>query len=98
MSTIGTFSKSENGFDGTLNTLAVKTPVSITRVETKRGEKSPDYRIYAGQTEIGVAWDAKSQSNGNPYLAVRIDDPSFPNAIRARLVMSEDRYLLIWSR
>jgi uncharacterized protein (DUF736 family) len=43
----------------------------------KASKNAPDYRVLTGTTEIGAAW-MKTSAEGNPYLAVRLDDPSFP--------------------
>jgi uncharacterized protein (DUF736 family) len=97
MTTIGTFTKSENGYAGTVRTLNVNVKVKIVPND-KSSDNSPDYRVLAGNYEIGAAWQKTSQAN-RPYLSVSLDDPSFPSAIYARLVESDDgSYSLIWSR
>ncbi len=50
MATIGTFTKSENGFTGAVKTLALNTKTRITPAE-KTNDKGPDYRIFAGSTD-----------------------------------------------
>lgn len=97
MTIIGTFTKQEDGFQGTLTTLTIKAKVAIRPTETKAGDKSPDYRLFAGGTEIGAAWAVTGKS-GAPYLSARIDDPSFPAPINARLVAVDKGYSLIWNR
>ena len=97
MAIIGTFTKQDGGaFNGTLATLSVKAKVSITPVE-KTGEKAPDYRVYAGNAEIGAGWSATSKE-GKSYLSVKLDDPSFATAILARLVETEKGHALVWTR
>ena len=39
-----------------------------------------------------------SKKGGNPYLSVKIDDPSFVAAIYANLVEQDGKHVLIWSR
>ena len=78
MSTIGTFSKQEDGFNGTLHTLAFNVKVKIVPI-TKNKDKGPDYRVLAGAMEIGAAWKRQSKAN-KPYLSVKLDDPSFAGA------------------
>ena len=47
---------------------------------------------------LGAAWAKTSQADRS-YLSVSLDDPSFPSAIYARLVESDDgSHHLIWSR
>ncbi len=97
MTTIGTFTKSDNGYAGTVRTLNVNVKVKFVPND-KTGGNSPDYRVLAGTYEIGAAWQKTSQAN-RPYLSVSLDDPSFPAAIYARLVEGDSGdYNLIWSR
>ena len=96
MSIIGTFTKQENGYQGTIATLTLKSKVNIVPVE-KTSEKSPDFRIFAGNVELGAAWSSTSKEK-HPYLSVKLDDPSFPAAILARLVEFDNGYSLVWTR
>jgi len=97
MSTIGTFTKSENGYAGTVRTLNVNVKVKFVPNEKASGN-SPDYRVLSGNYELGAAWAKTSQAN-RPYLSVSLDDPSFPAPIYGRLVEGDDgSYSLIWSR
>jgi uncharacterized protein (DUF736 family) len=98
MATIGTFTKTENGYTGAVKTLSLNVKARIAPTE-KSNEKAPDFRIFAGQTEFGAAWKKKS-SEGREYLSVKLDDPSFPAPIYASLVEveGEEGFSLIWSR
>ena len=100
MATIGTFTQAANGsFAGTIKTLTLNAKVRFVPVE-KDNEKSPDFRIIAGTTnvELGAAWK-KTSKEGRPYTSVKLDDPSFPAPIYASLVEGEDGASnLIWSR
>lgn len=96
MAIIGNFTKQDQGFQGSLATLTVKAKVTITPVE-KTGEKAPDFRVYAGNAEIGAAWSATSKE-GKAYLSVKLDDPSFPAPILCRLVGSDKGQSLVWTR
>jgi len=98
MATIGTFTKSDNGYTGAVKTLALNVKARIAPAE-KTNDKAPDFRIFAGQTEFGAGWKKKS-SEGREYLSVKLDDPSFPAPIYASLVEmeGEDSLSLIWSR
>ncbi len=60
------------------------TPISTTLTDTTKAE-------------IGAAWKATSKA-GNPYISVKLDDPSFPAPIFCRLVESEKGHSLIWTR
>ena len=50
MATIGTFTTNENGFSGTIRTLALNVKARIARVE-KPSDKGPHFRIYAGNVD-----------------------------------------------
>ena len=98
MATIGTFTKSENGYTGAVKTLALNVKARIAPAD-KTNDKAPDFRVFAGQTEFGAAWKKRS-SEGREYLSVKLDDPSFPAPIYASLVEveGEEGLSLIWSR
>jgi uncharacterized protein (DUF736 family) len=98
MATIGTFTKSDNGFGGQIKTVTLNVKAKFAPAE-KENDKAPDYRIFAGQTELGAAWK-KTSNAGREYLSVKFDDPTFPAPIFASLVAVEggDGYALIWSR
>jgi uncharacterized protein (DUF736 family) len=99
MATIGTFTTETNGFSGSIRTLALNVKVRIARIE-KPSEKGPHYRIYAGNVDLGAAWQKHSTDSDRDYLSVKLDDPSFPAPIYATLteIDGEDGYQLIWSR
>jgi uncharacterized protein (DUF736 family) len=75
----------------TLNTKAILRPVE------KEGEKSPDFRISAGDMDSGGAWK-KTSREGRDYISVKLDDPSFPAPVYARLSETAGEYVLIRSR
>ena len=48
--------------------------------------------------EIGAAWKRQSKAN-NDYLSVKIDDPSFPAPVNARLINGDEgSAVLYWTR
>jgi uncharacterized protein (DUF736 family) len=99
MATIGTFTKTDNGFTGEVKTPTLNVKARITS-SGKSNEHAPDFRIFAGRTiDFGAAWK-KTSSEGREYLSVKLDDPSFPAPIYASLVEVEggEGFLLIWSR
>jgi len=98
MSTISATASTENGFTGSIRTLALNLKARISRVETP-SEKGPHFRIYAGNVELGAAWQ-KTSEQGRDYLSVKLDDPSFAAPIYATLAEVEGggSLQLIWSR
>ena len=100
MATIGTFTSTENGFTGSIRTLALNVKARIARIENP-SDKGPHFRIFAqGNVELGAAWQRVSEQTGRDYLSVKLDDPSFAAPIYATLteVEGEDGFQLIWSR
>lgn len=98
MATIGSFTASGNGFNGTIRTLNLNVKATVRAVE-RSSEKGPDFRILAGTVEFGAAWK-KTSNEGRDYLSIKLDDPSFPATIYATLieVENEEYFSLIWSR
>jgi uncharacterized protein (DUF736 family) len=98
MATIGTFTKSNDGYTGSVKSLTLNVKATL-RPADKENDKAPDYRIFAGTTEFGAAWKKTSKAE-REYLSVKLDDPSFPAPIYASLVEAEDgeNFSLIWSR
>lgn len=60
MATIGPFTSTENGFSGSIRTLALNVKARIARVENP-SDKGPYFRIYAGNVELGAAWQKTSE-------------------------------------
>ncbi len=100
MATIGTFHRNDETGDytGAIKTLSLNVKAAHFRpAEKDDNDKAPDFRIFSGSTEFGAAWKKTSRENRD-YLAVKLDDPSFPAPIYASLVDADDGYSLIWSR
>lgn len=75
MATIGTFTKDDAGnFNGAIKTLTLNVKQATLRKVEKDGDKSPDFRIFAGQTEFGAAWMKTSRENRD-YISVKLDEP-----------------------
>lgn len=97
MTTIGKFTRDGESYTGIINTLALKATATI-KPNAKKSDKAPDYRVFASGAEIGAAWEKTSAGN-KPYLSVKLEDPSFAQAILCRLVTSEEgQHHLVWSR
>lgn len=100
MATIGTFTKTDSGYIGAVKTLTLN--VKTVKFVPAEGdsERGPDFRIFAGTTELGAAWKKTARETQREYLSVKLEDPSFPTPIYASLVEAEDGegQNLIWSR
>jgi uncharacterized protein (DUF736 family) len=99
MANIGSFNKAEDGtFNGTIKTLQLNTKAKFSPLDaTSNG--GPDFRIFAGNVEIGAAWKKTSQQD-RPYLSVKLDDPSLPAPIYASLHEDDQpgQFSMIWTR
>ena len=54
MATIGTFTKSGDGFTGSVKTLTLNVKATIRPAE-RENDRAPDYRIFAGATVMRSA-------------------------------------------
>lgn len=99
MATIGTFTRTADGYSGTVRTLTLNVKATIRPAEKDGNDKAPDFRIYAGNVAFGAAWQRMSAAE-REYLSCKLDDPSFPAPIYASLVAAEvgETFNLIWSR
>ena len=99
MATIGSFTTNDDGYVGTIRTLTINIKTRIVANDNKKSDSAPDFRIYAGQAELGAAWKAQSKGdNPRDYLSVLLDDPSFPEPIRAALFEENGAAYLVWNR
>jgi len=99
MATIGSFTLSKDGYVGTIRTLTINVKAKIVTNDNKKSDSAPDFRIYAGQAELGAAWKAQTKGDEpRDYLSVLLDDPSFPEPIRAALFEEEGVAYLVWNR
>lgn len=93
---IGTFTKQDNGYTGTINTLSVVADITLKPMD-KSSDNAPDFRVYSGDGEVGAAWNKVSKEK-REYVFVKIDDPMFASAVLANLVEQDDEHALIWQR
>jgi len=100
MATIGTFTKTEDGFVGTIRTMTINVKTKIVPNKEKSNDAAPDYRVYAGGAELGAGWWESSKADERDYIALKLDDPSFAGPIRAALFENADdgTGVMVWSR
>ncbi|MDQ0323103.1 uncharacterized protein (DUF736 family) [Pararhizobium capsulatum DSM 1112] len=98
MAIIGNFTTNGNAIVGSVRTLTVAMKARLNPIE-RTSTEAPDFRITAGQAEVGAAWKAVS-NDGEEYISVKLDDPSFPAPINAALWRAEvdGDYVLVWNR
>ncbi|MGN7126824.1 DUF736 domain-containing protein [Methylorubrum thiocyanatum] len=99
MATIGTFTRTQNGFVGEIATLTIQAKRVMIVEESRGGENAPTHRIYLGKAEIGAGWAKRSQEERD-YISMKLDDPSLPAPLFANLCADEDgkTFSAIWSR
>jgi uncharacterized protein (DUF736 family) len=97
---IGFFKATNSGYEGRIETLAVKIQAEFTRVVNKTNHKAPNYEIHSGDLKIGVAWDKVSKKKGTKYVFVALEDPSFASGFYGLFRNSgvEDGYTLTFDR
>lgn len=95
MITLGHFIAAEGGYAGRLKTLAIDAELRLVPSGADK-DKAPSHRVLAGEAECGAAWPAEGDS---AVLNVKLDDPAWPEPIRARLVHGPgEDFLLVWRR
>ena len=96
MTTIGHFQRDGEGFTGRLATLGLEALVRLAPAQ-KFSAKAPDYLVLAGEAQCGAAWRATDASGA--LLNLKLDDPTWPEPINARLMAGEGEVLpLVWIR
>lgn len=102
MSVIGTFTATKDGgWSGIIRTLTVDMKARFVPNDNRSSKSAPAFRVFAGRSEIGAAWRAQSNGEGNKaYLSVSLDDPCLPQAIHAALFEDTEKQSaqLVWSR
>jgi len=93
---IGRFHKHENGFLGSIETLAIQ----LNPVRFVKRDKGANFALHGPDDgELGAAW-LKSGDYGD-YLSVKLDCPSLAAPINATMKMEaaqDGSYLLRWQR
>jgi uncharacterized protein (DUF736 family) len=101
MTIIGSFSKSADGYAGTIRTMTINVKAALVANDKNGHDKAPDFRLLVGDKEFGAAWRATAKGEGGKtFLRVEIDDPSFAAPIRAALFENgeEGKGVLVWGR
>lgn len=101
---IGSFHDAAPGFAGHIATLTIDAMVCIVPAQPTDAENAPQWRVLLGDAEtgveIGAGWDRTGERAG-AFVALQIDDPSFPVPLRANLLRSsqtEGEHQLLWTR
>ncbi len=99
MATIGTFTAKDGTWTGTIRTMTINVKAQLVPNKDK-SEGAPDFRLYAGGAELGAAWRQESKNGETPYLAIKLDDPSFAAPMRAAFFENEKdgTGVMVWNR
>ncbi len=99
MAQIGTFILKDDVWTGTIRTLTLNVRARLVPGRD-RTKDAPEFRLYAGGAQAGAAWRQAPRDGGASWLAVRLDDPSFAQPIRAAFFESpgEAKGVLVWNR
>ncbi|MDD2794643.1 DUF736 domain-containing protein [Acidocella sp.] len=99
MATIGTFTEKDGKLIGKIQTLSLNSSLAFLPNQNQTSPDAPAYRVFAGRTEVGAAWEKTSENTGRTYYSVRLDDPTFAAPFFANLIeQDEGGFALIWSR
>jgi len=100
MTVIGTFRKTDDGYAGSIRTMTINVKANFVANDRNGNDKAPDFKIVAGDRELGAAWKAKAKGeDGQEFLRVEIDDPAFAAPVRAALFANGgDLSALVWNR
>jgi uncharacterized protein (DUF736 family) len=100
MAQIGTFTHKDGTWTGTIRTMTINVKAQLVPNKTKTKDEAPDYRLYAGGAELGAGWRQESKDRELPYLAVKLDDPSFATPMRAAFFANEEEGtgIMVWNR
>jgi uncharacterized protein (DUF736 family) len=103
MAAIGTVTKTSSGsFKGQLRTLSIRAEIEIVANARKTTEAQPDYRVLAGDVELGAGWIRHSETSGRDYVSLSLAAPEFgPRRLYANLGRAPgnepDRFVIIWT-
>lgn len=100
MAQIGTFTAKDGKYTGTIRTMTINVKAQLVPNTDKASDSAPDFRLYAGGAELGAAWRQESRDGETPYLAVKLDDPSFAGPMRAAFFENETdgTGVMVWNR
>lgn len=104
MASIGTVKLQKDGsYVGTLKTLSVEAPISITPVKGKASDKHPDFNITSKGVEVGAGWKRNGKRSGKDYVSCQIEAPElgaktlYFNLGKAADSEDPDAFNLIWN-
>lgn len=99
---IGNFKPSRGGgWEGEVRTLVANAKVRFVPNDDRASPKAPVFRVMAGSSRIGDAWEARWGGDGaRSYFRVSLDDPFLPAPLSAALFPDDEgaSAQLVWTR
>jgi len=104
MPQLGTFTREAKGYFGHVKTLTLDIELTFIPTDDSDTPNGPDFRIHLGGNdegpEVGAGWKRTGDKAGD-YVSIVIDDPTFPQPVRANLFQSDPKgksFHLLWTR
>lgn len=103
MPAIGYVTRDGEGFKGQLKTLSIRTEIEILPNRSKSSDTQPDYRVSAGDVEVGAGWVRRGEMSGKDYVSLSLAAPEFgPRRLYANLGRAagqddDDAFAIIWN-
>ena len=101
MAVIGTFvATKDGGWSGIIRTLSLNVKVRFTPNDKRDQDSAPDFRVFAGDSEIGAAWrKISAKDDRKEYLSVRLEDPMLAQGLTAALFANGEgrEAQLVWT-
>ncbi len=94
--------QSDGSYKGRLATLTIRRNIELV-LNRKKSETQPDFRVMAGDVEIGAGWNRRAISSGNEFVSLSIAAPEFgdktlyANLGRVPGSDSDKEFAIIWN-
>lgn len=98
---IGKFTRTSDGWSGTIQTVTTQTKVRIVPNDKRENDRAPDFRVVSGHCELGVAWRRTTHGESpREYVSVLLDDPFMSAPLNAALFETSKlgEANLVWKR
>lgn len=82
-----------------VQTLNINVSLAFLSNQNRPSPEAPAYRVFAGRSNLGAAWEKTSDNTRRTYYSVPLDDLTFAAPFFANLVeQNQGGFALIWSR
>lgn len=102
MVAIGTLTATrDGGWAGPIFIMANFMKIKLVPNDNRAHPKAPAFRIFAGDVELGAAWQQRTNgSEPHEFLRMNLDFPGLPEPISAAVFFSEDgtKGRAVWNR